>query len=60
MPELVSKHQPSMYRRYDHGEYNRHYITNKLQEKKTLEFAKIHTSSYKYTQELAEFTPPPP
>lgn len=43
MPELVSKNEASMYRRYKHGEYNKHYITNKLQGKKTLEFAKIHT-----------------
>ncbi|KAJ6847879.1 putative protein SRG1 [Iris pallida] len=44
MPELVSKHEPPVYKKYTHGEYNRHYITNKLQGKKTLEFAKIHTS----------------
>ncbi|CAH9137186.1 unnamed protein product [Cuscuta epithymum] len=43
LPELVdeSNNNPSRYRRYNHGEYSKHYVTNKLQGKKTLEFAKI-------------------
>ncbi|XP_002516897.2 protein SRG1 [Ricinus communis] len=41
MPELVDENNPCKYRRYTHGEYNKHYVTNKLQGKKTLEFAKI-------------------
>ncbi|WOL10355.1 hypothetical protein Cni_G19110 [Canna indica] len=43
IPELVNDKQPCRYRRYNHGEYSHHYITNKLQGKKTLEFAKINT-----------------
>ncbi|KAK9079876.1 hypothetical protein SSX86_001549 [Deinandra increscens subsp. villosa] len=35
------ENNPSKYRRYNHGEYSRHYVTNKLQGKKTLDFAKI-------------------
>ncbi|XP_031110857.1 protein SRG1 [Ipomoea triloba] len=43
MPELVDEsNNPSKYRRYNHGDYSRHYVTNKLQGKKTLEFAKIN------------------
>ncbi|KAJ8766739.1 hypothetical protein K2173_007806 [Erythroxylum novogranatense] len=38
---LVDENNPCKYRRYNHGEYNKHYVTNKLQGKKTLEFAKI-------------------
>ncbi|KAI7743649.1 hypothetical protein M8C21_023674 [Ambrosia artemisiifolia] len=41
MKELVDESNPSKYRRYNHGEYSRHYVTNKLQGKKTLDFAKI-------------------
>ncbi|KAG6477061.1 protein SRG1-like [Zingiber officinale] len=44
VPELVDDNQPCRYRRFNHGEYSRHYVTNKLQGKKTLEFAKIQTS----------------
>lgn len=43
MPELMDENNPCKYRRYNHGEYSKHYVTNKLQGKKTLEFAKIHT-----------------
>ncbi|KAK6117362.1 hypothetical protein DH2020_048880 [Rehmannia glutinosa] len=39
--ELVDDKNPCKYRRYNHGEYSKHYVTNKLQGKKTLEFAKI-------------------
>ncbi|KAK1436012.1 hypothetical protein QVD17_01787 [Tagetes erecta] len=41
MQELVDENNPVKYRRYNHGEYSRHYVTNKLQGKKTLDFAKI-------------------
>ncbi|GKV31531.1 hypothetical protein SLE2022_166120 [Rubroshorea leprosula] len=41
MPELVDENNPCKFRRYNHGEYNKHYVANKLQGKKTLEFAKI-------------------
>ncbi|PIN18027.1 Iron/ascorbate family oxidoreductase [Handroanthus impetiginosus] len=41
IPELVGENNPCKYRRYNHGEYSKHYVTNKLQGKKTLEFAKI-------------------
>ncbi|RWW76071.1 hypothetical protein BHE74_00015871 [Ensete ventricosum] len=44
VPELVNDQQPCRYRRFNHGEYSRHYVTNKLQGKKNLEFAKIQTS----------------
>ncbi|CAI9776249.1 unnamed protein product [Fraxinus pennsylvanica] len=43
--ELVNKNNPCKYRRYNHGEYSKHYVTNKLQGKKTLEFAKIKPDS---------------
>lgn len=46
IPELVDENNPCKYRRYNHGEYSKHYVTNKLQGKKTLEFAKIQTSNY--------------
>ncbi|KAK4477875.1 hypothetical protein RD792_017140 [Penstemon davidsonii] len=39
--ELVNDKNPSKYRRYNHGEYSKHYVTNKLEGKKTLEFAKF-------------------
>lgn len=45
IPELVDENNPCKYRRYNHGEYSKHYVTNKLQGKKTLEFAKIQTSN---------------
>ncbi|KAJ0093655.1 hypothetical protein Patl1_25101 [Pistacia atlantica] len=41
MPELLDENNPCKYRRYNHGEYSKHYVTNKLQGKKTLDFAKI-------------------
>ncbi|GLU08361.1 hypothetical protein SLE2022_252790 [Rubroshorea leprosula] len=43
MPEMVDENNPCKYRRYNHGEYSKHYVTSKLQGKKTLEFAKIQT-----------------
>ncbi|KAL5541833.1 hypothetical protein UlMin_009543 [Ulmus minor] len=46
LPELVEEEKnPCKYRRYNHGEYSKHYVTNKLQGKKTLEFAKIQTKN---------------
>ncbi|KAK8491627.1 hypothetical protein V6N13_060860 [Hibiscus sabdariffa] len=41
MAELVDKKNPCRYKRYNHGDYSKHYVTNKLQGKRTLEFAKI-------------------
>lgn len=41
MAELVDDNNPCKYKRYGHGDYNKHYLTNKLEGKKTLEFAKI-------------------
>ncbi|XP_050374022.1 protein SRG1-like [Argentina anserina] len=43
--ELLDENTPCKYRRYNHGEYSEHYITNKLQGKKALEFAKIQSKS---------------
>ncbi|XP_025886478.1 protein LATERAL BRANCHING OXIDOREDUCTASE 1 isoform X2 [Solanum lycopersicum] len=42
LEELVDENNPCKYKRYNHGEYSMHYVTNKLQGKKTLEFAKIY------------------
>ncbi|KAL6613847.1 hypothetical protein ACP70R_036117 [Stipagrostis hirtigluma subsp. patula] len=42
LPELVTDGEPSRYRRFNHGEYSRHYVTSRLEGKKTLEFAKIN------------------
>ncbi|KAL9274562.1 LATERAL BRANCHING OXIDOREDUCTASE 1-like protein [Drosera capensis] len=41
MTEFVDENNPCKYRRYNHGEYSKHYVTNKLQGKKTLDFAKV-------------------
>ncbi|KAL8515607.1 hypothetical protein ACS0TY_014340 [Phlomoides rotata] len=41
LPELVDVENPCKFRRYNHGEYSKHYVTNKLDGKKTLEFAKL-------------------
>ncbi|XP_021721654.1 protein SRG1-like [Chenopodium quinoa] len=43
MPEFVDESNPVQYRNYLHGEYSKHYVTNKLQGKRTLEFAKLGT-----------------
>ncbi|XP_062108609.1 protein SRG1 [Humulus lupulus] len=45
LAELVDENNPCKYRRYNHGEYSKHYVTNKLQGKRTLEFAKIQTNN---------------
>ncbi|KAJ1395194.1 Oxoglutarate/iron-dependent dioxygenase [Sesbania bispinosa] len=41
MPEFVDENNPCKFRRYNYGDYARHYITNKLEGKKTLDFAKM-------------------
>ncbi|CAH9075529.1 unnamed protein product [Cuscuta epithymum] len=41
LPELVSESNPAKFRSYNHGEYSKHYVTSKLQGKKSLDFAKI-------------------
>ncbi|KAJ6771084.1 PROTEIN SRG1 [Salix koriyanagi] len=43
IPELVDENNPCKYRTYNHGEYSKHYVTSKLQGKKTLEFAKVES-----------------
>ncbi|KAL4321263.1 protein SRG1-like [Arachis ipaensis] len=43
MPEFVDANHPCKFRRYNHGEYSKHYITHRLQGKKALDFAKIQT-----------------
>ncbi|KAK3189768.1 hypothetical protein Dsin_029329 [Dipteronia sinensis] len=46
MTELVDDvNNPCKYRRYNHGEYSKYYVTNKLQGKKTLDFAKIQVTN---------------
>ncbi|XP_057959652.1 protein SRG1 [Malania oleifera] len=45
IPELVDETNLPKYRTYNHGEYSKHYVTNKLQGKKALEFAKIQTNN---------------
>lgn len=45
MPELADENNPCKYRRYNHEEYSKHYVSNKLQGKKTLEFAKIQAKN---------------
>ncbi|VAH68512.1 unnamed protein product [Triticum turgidum subsp. durum] len=42
LPELVADGEACRYRRFKHGEYSRHYVTSKLEGKKTLDFAKIN------------------
>ncbi|GAB4843587.1 hypothetical protein Ancab_040470 [Ancistrocladus abbreviatus] len=44
MAEFVDESNPAKYRRYNHGEYSTHYVTNKLQGKKNLDFAKIQNT----------------
>lgn len=41
LQEFVDDKNPCKYRTYNHGEYSKHYVTNKLQGKKRLEFAKV-------------------
>ena len=44
LPQFIDDAQPCLYRTYKHPEYKRHYISNKLEGKKSLDFAKVHTS----------------
>ncbi|XP_047309467.1 protein SRG1-like [Impatiens glandulifera] len=39
--ELVNESMPAKYKRYNHGEYSKNYVTSKLEGKKSLDFAKI-------------------
>lgn len=41
MDEFVDEKHPCKFRRYNHGEYSKHYVTNKLQGKRALDFAKM-------------------
>ncbi|KAF8762500.1 hypothetical protein HU200_009470 [Digitaria exilis] len=45
LPEFVSDEVPCRYRRFNHGEYSRHYVTSRLEGKKTLDFAKINQAT---------------
>lgn len=45
LAEFVDENHPCMYRWYNHGEYSRHYVTNKLDGKRSLDFVKIHTKN---------------
>ncbi|MED6138688.1 hypothetical protein PIB30_076800 [Stylosanthes scabra] len=45
MPEFIDENHPCKFRRYNHGDYSKHYITNRLQGKKALDFAKIQTKN---------------
>ncbi|EES04177.1 hypothetical protein BDA96_03G450100 [Sorghum bicolor] len=42
LPEFVTDEAPCRYRRFNHGEYSRHYVTSRLEGKKTLEFAMVN------------------
>ena len=44
LPQFIDDAQPCLYRTYKHPEYKRHYISNKLEGNKSLDFAKVHTS----------------
>jgi isopenicillin N synthase-like dioxygenase len=41
MPELLTHQEPARFRRYNHMEYITHYITTKLNGRKSVEFAKV-------------------
>jgi len=41
-PQLIDEAHPRLYRSYKHTDYNRHYLSNKLEGKKMLDFTKIH------------------
>ncbi|XP_021892309.1 protein SRG1-like [Carica papaya] len=41
MTEFVDEKNPCKFRKYNHGEYSRHYLANKLRGKKNLDFARI-------------------
>ncbi|KAK4856824.1 hypothetical protein QYF36_021722 [Acer negundo] len=54
MPELVDENNPCKYKRNIHGEYSKHYITNKLRGKKNLDFAKIRQNFVPFCARLFE------
>ncbi|XP_057866446.1 codeine O-demethylase [Cryptomeria japonica] len=39
--QLIDEDHPRLYKNYNHADYNRHYVTNKLNGKKSLDFARI-------------------
>ncbi|VFQ79239.1 unnamed protein product [Cuscuta campestris] len=41
LPEMVTEDNPAQFRTYNHGEFSKHYVTSKLQGKKSLDFAKF-------------------
>lgn len=41
LPQFIDEAHPCLYRSYIHAEYNSHYLSNKLEGKKSLDFAKI-------------------
>ncbi|KAK9664257.1 hypothetical protein RND81_14G029200 [Saponaria officinalis] len=45
LSEFVNQNNPLKYRHYNHGDYSKHYVSNKLQGKKTLDFAKLQTNT---------------
>ncbi|KAK8511316.1 hypothetical protein V6N13_013734 [Hibiscus sabdariffa] len=46
MAELVDQKSPCRYRRYNHGDYSKHYVSDKLQDKRTLKFAKTEPETF--------------
>ncbi|KAL9237676.1 hypothetical protein vseg_012197 [Gypsophila vaccaria] len=45
LSEFVNQNNPLKYRKYNHGEYSKHYVSNKLQGKRTLDFTKLQTNT---------------
>ncbi|XP_059067884.1 codeine O-demethylase-like [Cryptomeria japonica] len=43
LPQLIDEDHPKLFKNYKHADYNRHYLTNKLNGKKSLEFARIQS-----------------
>ncbi|GLJ26834.1 hypothetical protein SUGI_0524210 [Cryptomeria japonica] len=41
LPQFIDEDRPRLYKSYKHADYNRHYLTNKLNGKKSLDFARI-------------------
>lgn len=41
LPQFIDENHPRLYRSYKYAEYNKHYLTNKLEGKKSLDFARI-------------------
>jgi len=42
LPQLIDEARPRLYRSYKQADYNRHYLSNKVEGKKRLGFTKIH------------------